>query len=142
MIGIIVTGHGTFAEGIQSAIKLLAGVPEHFEIVDYMQADTTDDLADKLRQAAQHLSDCTDGIAIFADALDGAPYSEALQLSAQMHRECEIAIIGGCNVGMIMEMNIARSYIRDLSSFVDMAVAEGRRMIAGRASSEDGKDMD
>ena len=34
MIGIIVTGHGTFATGITSGVKLLAGEPVQYEVVD------------------------------------------------------------------------------------------------------------
>ena len=142
MIGIIVTGHGTFATGLADAVKLLAGVPEHFAAVNYAQEDTTDDLADKLHRALDSMADCTDGIAFFADTVDGAPYREALELQRELAAECDISVIGGCSVGMVMEMNIARSYIRDLTAFTDMAVEEGKRRIVGHASSEDGKDLD
>ncbi|MBR3349324.1 MAG: PTS fructose transporter subunit IIA, partial [Solobacterium sp.] len=37
MIGVIVTGHGKFASGMESALKLLAGKPEKFTSVDFRQ---------------------------------------------------------------------------------------------------------
>ena len=36
MIGILVTGHGNFATGISSSVKLIAGMPEKYEMVDFL----------------------------------------------------------------------------------------------------------
>ena len=73
MIGVIVTGHGTFATGMKEAVRLLAGRPESFEAVDYLQEDSTDDYEAKLRAALSALRGCT-GVLILADMLEAAPY--------------------------------------------------------------------
>ena len=39
MTGIIVTGHGSYATGITSGLKLLAGEPEHYRAVDFLPED-------------------------------------------------------------------------------------------------------
>ena len=44
MIGLIVTGHGSYASGMLCAVELLAGKPEHFEAVDFTLENSTDDL--------------------------------------------------------------------------------------------------
>lgn len=129
MIGLIVTGHGTFASGLYSAVKLLAGKPEHFEVVDYVQEDTTDDLSDKLKEKVNLLRDCTDGIVVFADIANGAPFRESMELADDLKGICRIEVIGGVNLGMVMETNISRSYLRDIDAFVDMAIEEGRKQI-------------
>ena len=136
MIGLIVTGHGTFASGLYSAVKLLAGKPEHFEVVDYVQEDTTDDLSDKLKEKAEILKDCTDGIVIFADIESGAPFREAMELSNDLKGTCRIEVIGGVNLGMVMETNISRSYLKDIDAFIDMAMEEGRKQIQHGAHEE------
>lgn len=129
MIGIIVTGHGSLAEGMYSAVRLLAGKPEHFETVEYRQEDTTDDLAEKLKEKLDLLSECTDGILIFTDIENGAPYREAVELKRECGEERRIEVIAGMNLGMIMQSNIARSYLRDLDAFADLAVEEGKKQI-------------
>ena len=48
MIGIILTGHGNFATGMMSSVKLIAGTPEHFKAVDFPEGDSTENLAKNL----------------------------------------------------------------------------------------------
>ena len=40
MIGMIVTGHGSYATGITSGLKLLAGEPENYVPVDFLEDDS------------------------------------------------------------------------------------------------------
>lgn len=129
MIGIIVAGHGSFAEGMYSAVRLLAGKPEHFETVSYLQEDTTDDLADKLKEKADVLSDCSDGIVIFTDIENGAPYREAVELKKELEGSRRIEVLCGTNLGMILQSNIARSYLHDPDAFLDLALEEGHRQL-------------
>lgn len=55
MVGMIVTGHGSFATGITSGLKLLAGEPEDFESVDFTPEDSVDSLKEKLKAALARL---------------------------------------------------------------------------------------
>ena len=55
MVGMIVTGHGSFATGITSGLRLLAGEPEDYEAVDFLPEDSVDSLTEKLRAAAERL---------------------------------------------------------------------------------------
>ena len=48
MIGVIVTGHGNFATGLTSSVKLIAGSPENYVPVDFTQDKSTDDLEREL----------------------------------------------------------------------------------------------
>lgn len=137
MIGIIVTGHGSLAEGMYSAVRLLAGKPEHFETVNYRQEDTTDDLADKLKEKLNLLADCTDGILVFTDIENGAPYREAVELKKEYRDDRRIEVIAGMNLGMILQSNIARSYLRDLDAFADLGVEEGKKQILKHDVRED-----
>ena len=66
MIGMIATGHGSFATGITSGLKLLAGEPQDYETVDFLPEDSAEALAQKLDAAYERLSGC-EGIVIFAD---------------------------------------------------------------------------
>lgn len=45
MIGMIATGHGSFATGITSGLKLLAGEPQDYETVDFLPEDSAEALA-------------------------------------------------------------------------------------------------
>lgn len=131
MIGIILCGHGHYASGTYSAIALIAGRPEYFEYVDFLQEDSTDDLSEKLKEKVALLRPkCREGIVIFTDMAGTSPYKEAVELRGDLIMEYDIEVVTGTNTGMLVQMSMARSYIRDMNSFVETALAEGRKQIA------------
>jgi PTS system N-acetylgalactosamine-specific IIA component len=131
MIGIILCGNGTWASGTAEAITLLAGRPECFEWVDFRQEDSTDDLAEHLRQKVEILKPkCRDGIVIFTDLEMASPYKEAVEMRGDYIMETEIEVIAGTNAGMVLQMNMARSYIHDMNMFLETAMSEGKKQIS------------
>jgi PTS system N-acetylgalactosamine-specific IIA component len=126
MIGLIVTGHGSFASGMLSAVELLAGKPEHFEAVDFTLENSTDDLEFHLKDVMESMKDC-DGILIFADILGGSPFKEAVELSEEMADQFDIRIVAGANLGMLIQADSSRGYINDVDTLADLAVEEGKK---------------
>ena len=55
MLGLIVTGHGNFATGLQSSLRLIAGEKENMCFVDFEEKDSVEDLAGKLSVAIDSL---------------------------------------------------------------------------------------
>mgnify|MGYP000562147186 CR=1 FL=1 len=58
MIGLIVTGHGNFASGLTSSLKLIAGEPKNYVAVDFLESYSVDDLERELTKALDELKDC------------------------------------------------------------------------------------
>lgn len=138
MIGMIIAGHGQWASGMLDAIRLLAGKPEHVTAVNFLQEDTSDDFRDKLKTEIEAFRNC-ESIAVFTDILESTPYREALDLKQEYQGTMDIEVLSGSNLGMLMQGNIARSYIHDLSTFSEMCMNEGKRHITC-ASEEERKD--
>ncbi len=128
MIGVIVTGHGTFASGMKEAVRLLAGRPESFEAVDYLQEDSTDDYEAKVRAALSALKGCS-GILILADLLEAAPYKVCADVRKKVIDSSRIEIVAGVNLGMLTQVNLARGYVSSVRDLADLAVEEGRHHI-------------
>ena len=55
MIGVILTGHAGFADGVASAVKLIGGDQEKFAVVNFLEEDSGESLAGKLQQAVEEL---------------------------------------------------------------------------------------
>lgn len=127
MIGIIVTGHGKFASGILDAIAVINGVPENVIAVDYLLENTVDVLEDKLNDAMDTLASCKEGIIIFSDITDGAPYKCSARIAKD--RKEDIKAICGVNVGMLAETVTARAMIKDLTSLATMALNIGKDQV-------------
>ncbi len=140
MIGMIVTGHGSFASGMESALKLLAGKPEKFVSVDYRQEDMVDDLEFRLRDAILAMDECT-GILILADLWEGVPFKEAVEMKEKMTSQ-QIEIVAGVNLGMLMQVNLSRGYVSDVADLADLAVEEGKKQTLKYVYSESEAEYD
>lgn len=126
MVGILVTGHGNFATGISSSVKLIAGMPEKYEMVDFVETDGVDELAAKLSDAMDRLSDC-EGILVFSDLPGGSPFKTAVEVS--MTKSNRVEVLSGTNLGMIIELSMARGFIQDMDTLVNMALDTGKNQV-------------
>lgn len=124
MIGIIVTGHGNFATGLTSSVKLIAGMPENYETVDFVQENSVDDLETNLNAAIDKLKGCKNGILIFTDLVGGSPFKSSVEIS--LKRKEKIVVLSGTNLGMLIETSMERSFIQDIDTLADMAVNTGK----------------
>ena len=53
MIGIVLSGHGKFASGLNSSIQLIAGKQEGFEVVDFLEGMSSEALQQALQKAVE-----------------------------------------------------------------------------------------
>ena len=94
----VITGHGNFATGLRSSIKLLAGVPETFDFVDFTEDMSEEDMMERLSTLNQN----GDAILYFADLLGGTPYKCAAKIAFD-NSEQDVAVVAGCNLGALLE---------------------------------------
>lgn len=97
---IIVTGHGQYATGLQSAVELLAGKNEDLIIVDFVGSGGKDGA---LKAAYEKvLNEHPDHeFLFFCDLLGGTPYKTAATLAFENER---LAVVAGCNIGALVDM--------------------------------------
>jgi PTS system N-acetylgalactosamine-specific IIA component len=58
MLGIVLTGHGGFATGLEKAMKQILGEQEHMVAVDFPEDSTTALLTTQLEAALATLREC------------------------------------------------------------------------------------
>lgn len=105
MIGIIVTGHGTFASGLKEAVHLLAGEQEAFKIVDFFPKESNDDLEKHLLSSIEELKQDCEEIIICTDIIGGAPFHKANLVSL---RDKKIFVLSGINLPSLLEALFSR----------------------------------
>ena len=139
MIGIIVTGHGNFATGLTSGLKLLAGDTEFYEAVDFEPEDSIDILTEKLNGAIKRLEGC-EAVAVFADLTGGSPFNVASRIKLA-GTDCPFEVAGGTNLPVVLQAYLSRTMIHDVTELVDHALEAGRgqmiRFIPAEASEDD-----
>lgn len=114
----VVTGHGNFASGIVSALKLLSG--EHADIlaVDFTEEMNEVDLGIKLKGIVQ------DDIQtlFFTDLAGGTPFKEAVKIS---FNNDNIEVVSGCNLAALLE-SIFTEY-SDVKSYAEGLVGTSKK---------------
>lgn len=124
MVGIIVTGHGSFATGITSGILMLAGEPQDYEAVDFLSEDSVDSLTGKLENAVKKLGHC-EGIVIYADLTGGSPFNAAIRLKMESSEKLEV--IGGANLPVVLDGYMSRGGIEDAAVLAENGLAAGKQ---------------
>ena len=99
MTGIIVTGHGTFPEGILSAVSLVAGKPDNTQAVNFEMGQSSEDLKDSMAKAMESLEG--DEVLILADLVGGTPFNTAAALR-KARADKRIKVIAGVNMAALV----------------------------------------
>lgn len=138
MLGIILTGHGGFASGMEKAMKQILGEQAQFIAIDFPETSTTAQLTSQLEQAVKTL-DCEEGLVFLTDLLGGTPFRVASTLAMQKNgRE----VITGTNLQLLLEMALERDGL-DGETFRLQALECGHRGLTslvdelGRCREED-----
>ena len=82
MIGFILTGHGHFSTGLKSALDMIAGPQEAFEVVTFTEEEAGA-YGDTLRAAVKDMREKTDGVLIFCDLMGGTPFNQSMMITAE-----------------------------------------------------------
>ena len=140
MIGLVITGHGLFAAGMQSSAKMIAGENELTKYVCFEEGMNTEQLSEKLIAAYNELGDC-DGIIVLSDLPGGSPFKTAVECS-MAHPDKQIIVLSGTNLPMIITGSTMLSFETDPQALADELLFEGkdnvvRFELAARAEEEE-----
>lgn len=118
MIGIILSGHGSFGSGMLDTARLLAGDIEHIAAVDFPPGMPAEELDRHIREEMETLSDCTRFV-ILTDLPGGTPFRVAVSLSLSVDT---VRVLSGTNVPLLLELALSRADVRDFGAWVAEAV--------------------
>lgn len=125
MIGFIMCGHGNFASGITSALELILGEQEDYQVVDFPIGDTATELEKNLDGAVIELSSCSE-IVILCDLLSGSPFNFAISKALEDER---LKVIYGVNLGLLIEIVMKRNQGEPLEKLLAAGVETGKEQI-------------
>jgi N-acetylgalactosamine PTS system EIIA component len=126
MVGIIVVGHGKFAEGLTSAVELIAGKQDNYEVLDFTAEITPTDLGASINAAMEKLNNEV-GTVVFTDLLGGTPFKESVEASITHNN---VRVIAGSNIAMLLEASLMRSMVTNIDEFVSSLVVTGKDQVS------------
>ena len=137
MIGFILTGHGHFSNGLKSALDMIAGPQEAFEIVPFEETEAGA-YGDKLREAVRDMRAKTDGVLVFCDLMGGTPFNQSMMITAEQDN---VSVVAGTNLPMLIDIVMARTPESSVEDLVAEAVELGKEgvchMELGGAADDD-----
>lgn len=136
MTGIVVAGHGHFADGIMSAVELVAGVPEEVLVVNFEEGEGIEDLRLHMLEAIAALK--SEDILLLVDLLGGSPFNVVTQLLMEHVVEKNLRVIAGANMATVVQAIFAREMLpfEELTADVIRAGKEGIVNVTGLLQSE------
>lgn len=127
MIGIIVAGHGNFATGLTSGLKLLVGEPEDYKAVDFEPEDSIEELTGKLNTALKGMRTCS-SIIILTDLTGGSPFNVASGMKLA-DGSLSIEIAGGTNLPVVLHAYTNRAMTEDGAKLLEASLTAGKEQM-------------
>lgn len=120
MIGVIVTGHGGFASGLEANVKMLAGSDARLTAIDFAEGVSPEDLESRLAAAMDACAAECDYTLVLTDIAGGTPFNRAATLSVSRPT---VRVLSGTNASMLMDLAM-RNITEEQVSDVDALCAE------------------
>ncbi|MGL5614717.1 MAG: PTS fructose transporter subunit IIA [Sarcina sp.] len=120
MKGIIVTGHGKFAEGIVSAMEVIAGRQKGIEIVNFSMDSSTEKLKKEIREKIDIYNR---EVLILADLAGGSPFNVSVELMGEI-KEKNIEVVAGVNLAMLLELALMKD-METMEELLQSAISVG-----------------
>lgn len=127
MIGVILSGHGRFAEGMLSSLEMIAGKSEAVEAINFLESDSTDNLEKKMLSVIQDYNAKYEGVLVCCDLLGGSPFKTAATLSVQ---EPNVSVVAGINLASCLELLFMRMSSTNANELADALInADANRLL-------------
>jgi len=105
MIGLLLTGHGRFSEGMVSGLEMIAGKQKSFININFLESESIELFESKMRQAITMLLSESNEVLIGCDLLGGSPFKVAATLSVELGK---ISVVSGVNLPSLLEVLLTR----------------------------------
>lgn len=107
MKGIVLTSHGTMAQGVLETSKLFFGEQAQMVACCLSADDNPDDFVDVLKDAIKQV-DTGDGVVVFCDMLFGSPCNCMARIIGEDLESDSIQVVTGLNLAMILQILAVR----------------------------------
>ena len=128
MIGLVVTGHGHFADGILTALQIPSCDNDYLRYIYFEEWMPREQPAEKYNSAFDEFKSC-DGVVVLSDLPGGSPFKTAVECK-YARPEQKIEVIAGTNLPMIVTAVTMLDMEDDPRSLADELIDTGKDCIA------------
>ena len=115
MTGLIICGHGDFAAGMYSSLKLLNGECEHLVCISFQEGTSFEDLCDTMNKEVERFID--GNVIILTDLPGGSPQYDYARA------------VTGTNFPLLLDLVLSRDYAEDVDQLLDQSIDNAREAL-------------
>ena len=127
MLGLLVTGHGHFATGLNSSLELIAGAQPNVALVDFEADHSIEVLKDNLNKALDSLKEY-DGVLVLSDLPGGSPFKTAVECKFERPDQA-IEVIAGTNLPLLIASSTMTAVFDNPLDLAEAMMPEGKDSI-------------
>ena len=127
MLGLLVTGHGHFATGLNSSLELIAGAQPNVALVDFEADHSIEVLKENLTKALDSLKEY-DGVLVLSDLPGGSPFKTAVELKFERPDQA-IEVIAGTNLPLLIASSTMTAVFDNPLDLAEAMMPEGKDSI-------------
>ncbi|WP_027632793.1 hypothetical protein [Clostridium hydrogeniformans] len=127
---IVLMGHGNFATGLGSSIKLIAGPTEGVHYIDFLEEYSSETLMEKATKVVEENKG--NNIVFICDILGGTPFNTAVKISLEHEG---VRVVSGCNMNAILEVIMMKDSFQ-LEELTDELVEKTKNSVCRYKTSE------
>lgn len=127
MLGLLVTGHGHFATGLNSSLELIAGAQPNVALVDFEADHSIETLKENLTNALDSLKEY-DGVLVLSDLPGGSPFKTAVELKFERPDQA-IEVISGTNLPLLIASSTMTAVFDSPLDLAEAMIPEGKDSI-------------
>ena len=131
MVGCIITGHGDFAQGLMSALEMIAG-PQNATQAVIFHEDEAATFGNSLAHAIDEAIAQFGSVVVCCDLMGGTPFNQAMLAAADK----SVEIVTGCNLGMLLELTSSHSSASSAQELAQIAQDAGKESVAHISTSQ------
>lgn len=120
---IVLMGHGNYATGIESTVKLVVGPTVGVNYIDFLEEDSSEALMAKATKVVKENEE--NNIVFICDILGGTPFNTAVKISLEYKG---VGVVAGCNMNAIIEMIMMKDSF-ELEDLTDELVERTRSSV-------------
>lgn len=128
MLGLLVTGHGHFATGLNSSLEFIAGAQPNVALVDFEADHSIEALRENLNKALDSFQEY-DGVLILSDLPGGSPFKTAIELK-QERQDQPIEVVAGTNLPLLVASAAMSAVFDNPLDLAEAMIPEGKDSIA------------
>ncbi len=121
---VVMVSHGTFANGLHSAIKMMSGERSDVLSTNLQDGMSTDTFVDNFTKLIEPIQ-AEDDVILFADILSGSPFTNALNVLSEKNLLENTLVFAGMNMPAVLTCVLMKDNM-DNEMLKSVVLSEGR----------------